>query len=142
MYTGESNDDDKKREQRPPDPSSEREKKKNKSKKKRNEEQTELQNTFCTDTCNEHPAFRCIFRRNLSFPVSTLKDRSRCTKGRKGECVLKRNGQRYFADVRLKGWRYRCVACWKRVIKSDNALYRRSKHNALFSFFSFLPRRN
>lgn len=73
-----------------------------------------------------------ISRRNLSFPVSTLKDRSRFTRERE-RGLLKRNGQRYFADVRLKGWRYRCVACWKRVIKSDNALYRNA--TLFFPFF-------
>lgn len=74
-----------------------------------------------------------ISRRNLSFPVSTLKDRSRFTRGGRGGCFKAEWTADYFADVRLKGWRYRCVACWKRVIKSDNALYRNA--TLFFPFF-------
>lgn len=38
-----------------------------------------------------------------------------------------------------KGWRYRGVACWKRVIKSDNALYPPplETQRSFFSFFFF-----
>lgn len=125
-----SNNDDKERGQRPPNPSSKRKKKK---KKKRNEEQTELQNTFCTDTCNEHPVFRCIYPAGTCrFPFQRWRTGHVSREEGEGD-VLKRNGQRYFADVRLKGWRYRCVACWKRVIKSDNALYRNA--TLFFPFF-------
>lgn len=38
-----------------------------------------------------------------------------------------------------KGWRYRGVACWKRVIKSDNALYPPplETQRSFFFFFFF-----
>lgn len=126
-----SNNDDKERGQRPPNPSSKRKKTKKKKRETKSKPNyrirfvpTPVTNIRCFDVYI--PPELVVSRFNVEGPVTFHE--------RKGEGdVLKRNGQRYFADVRLKGWRYRCVACWKRVIKSDNALYRNA--TLFFPFF-------